>query len=361
MQTGSFAEANVYPPENRTKLLAFQGSSSSMASSSSSSSSGSGLDLTKERELLADPRYEAGLESKKEGRFSDAVEFFSELLASFEDQSESFLAPLYYAYGSTLVCIVEEDGQDEEEEGAGSPGETAAGNAREDDSNLGAEEPEKKKAKEERGAAAAESSAPDSAFAVESTNEGEDSGEEEDDEDDDADLAWKLLDAAREMYQAALDRSPAPDLEIRLHRDQSRVLSRLGDLNMLTSNYGDALVEFEQVSFVHAEVSMIITQTICRKRSSRFGSVSPTPPLRAHASSPMRACRWPSPTSSTSSRTARSTLSSTLLTGARPSLRSGPIVRPKWSPIVSARRAFFKALFPAWLQIKYVDGTSTVT
>ena len=53
--------------------------------------------------LTKDPRYEAGISLRKEGQYEDAIEFFSELLKSFDDESEDppiFLAPLYYDYGS---------------------------------------------------------------------------------------------------------------------------------------------------------------------------------------------------------------------------------------------------------------------
>mgnify|MGYP003350832218 CR=1 FL=1 len=39
--------------------------------------------------LTKDPRYEAGISLRKEGQYEDAIEFFSELLKSFDDETQS--------------------------------------------------------------------------------------------------------------------------------------------------------------------------------------------------------------------------------------------------------------------------------
>ena len=69
-------------------------------------------DAKKAQELREDPRFEAGVCSRTEGNYEDAIAFFSELLKTFDDETDAeepplFLAPLYYNYGSTILCILE--------------------------------------------------------------------------------------------------------------------------------------------------------------------------------------------------------------------------------------------------------------
>ena len=64
-----------------------------------------------EKKLVEDPRFEAGVELRQGSDYEAAIEFFSELAATHDPGNAAdaplWLAPLYYEYGSTLVCVVE--------------------------------------------------------------------------------------------------------------------------------------------------------------------------------------------------------------------------------------------------------------
>jgi len=71
--------------------------------------------------------------------------------------------------------------------------------------------------------------------------------EEEGDDEDDEDLAWSYLNKAREMYSEAIEKLTTTEdkLTRRLSKELARVLNRLGDLNMFTKCWGDAVVEYD--------------------------------------------------------------------------------------------------------------------
>ena len=72
--------------------------------------------------------------------------------------------------------------------------------------------------------------------------EDEDDEEDEEDEDDSA-IAWQCHDTARRLYKSAMGAKSTPELLVQLKRGLARRVNRLGDLNMATSMFGDALVE----------------------------------------------------------------------------------------------------------------------
>lgn len=58
----------------------------------------------KESSLISDPRFEAGLMSRQEGEYDASIDFFAELLKTFEsEETPLHLATLYFNYGSSLV------------------------------------------------------------------------------------------------------------------------------------------------------------------------------------------------------------------------------------------------------------------
>lgn len=58
----------------------------------------------KESSLITDPRFEAGMMSRQEGDYEGSIDFFAELLKTFESsETPLHLAPLYFNYGSSLV------------------------------------------------------------------------------------------------------------------------------------------------------------------------------------------------------------------------------------------------------------------
>ena len=91
-----------------------------------------GWDASAAAELESDPRFEAGVALRKEGQYEDAIAFFAELLKTFDTfdgaaaaaeaageaggkepptpppppKVPPYLAPLYFNYGSTLVCTL---------------------------------------------------------------------------------------------------------------------------------------------------------------------------------------------------------------------------------------------------------------
>ena len=77
---------------------------------------------------------------------------------------------------------------------------------------------------------------------------------------EDEEVAWQMLDVARTLYQEALEAakeeeegesasssSSSSALVASLRKELARVVSRIGDLNMATCRFGDALMEYEQV------------------------------------------------------------------------------------------------------------------
>jgi hypothetical protein len=62
---------------------------------------------SKESSLISDPRFEAGLMSRQSGDYEASIDFFAELLKSYESSENTplHLAPLYFNYGSSLVNV----------------------------------------------------------------------------------------------------------------------------------------------------------------------------------------------------------------------------------------------------------------
>jgi hypothetical protein len=61
-------------------------------------------DEAKETDLVTDPRFEAAIELKCQGKYNDSLEFFSELLKTFEGEESPppFTAPLYFQVRSYI-------------------------------------------------------------------------------------------------------------------------------------------------------------------------------------------------------------------------------------------------------------------
>ena len=205
------------------------------------------------QDLLNDPRFEAAIALKKEGNYEAAADFFGELLKSFDAEEEppQYLAPLYFEYGSTLVCELEKANNDMLEETnpssegpplkktkiaqqSGSSSEFSLAQVPGDEDATQGKEGGEKNGDEEEGEGGGD----------EDRDGEEDEDDEEDEEDeDDSVIAWQCLDTARGLYQSAMDAKSTPELLVQLKRGLARTVNRLGDLNMATSMFGDALVE----------------------------------------------------------------------------------------------------------------------
>jgi len=261
-------------------------------------------DEEKEKDLVTDPRFEAAIELRKQGQYDDSIEFFSEMLKTFEgEEPPVFTAALYFQYGSTLVCSIEADEgsqdhnseQDQKEGTAGKEIENNADKGIAADDTTGkrtieaeiADNGESSSKKARTAAATGESSSSSSSSSADCCNGGGNSGgsvvvddaaEEQSNDDDGSEsegstegstetVAWQCLDTARDLYQQALAllegtaqgeaAAAAADadaprrcesvLAARLRSELARTVSRLGDLNMATGCFADALVEYEQV------------------------------------------------------------------------------------------------------------------
>uniref|UniRef100_A0A7S2SSY7 Tetratricopeptide SHNi-TPR domain-containing protein n=1 Tax=Rhizochromulina marina TaxID=1034831 RepID=A0A7S2SSY7_9STRA len=256
-------------------------------------------DETKVEQVVGDPRYVAGVTMKLEGDYEGAISFFSELLAIHEGEAPPpvHLAPLYFQYGSTILCEKESNAvetqavaaEPKEDEGSGSSSSSTspppAKRARvvkvedkhEAPRGSGPHSPHSPHSQEDTGGTGGEDlqdptlAAPGSGEdprAAEEGGEGEDDGEEE--EDDDEELAWKLLDVARDLFQQALSSLkaglPVDTAKATMHvrSELARTVSRMGDLNMVTGHFGDALVEYEQVLKLREEERDTSVDGICR-------------------------------------------------------------------------------------------------
>ena len=239
-------------------------------------------DEAAEADLLEDPRFVAALAFRKSGSYEDALEFLGELLKTFDDHDSPPLhtALLHYNYGSTLVCIIERQAaveEEEEEENAtneSDPGGFGSSSSRSNSSSSSSSDaadgpaPKRVKTEDPRpstdgGSAPAEEGvlgkhAEDGEEADGADDDNEKGGDEDDendqdevDEEDDETIAWQYLDSARDLYSQGLEQAEASpgsaSLAARLRSDLARAVSRIGDLNLLTGAYGDALVEWEQV------------------------------------------------------------------------------------------------------------------
>ena len=282
-------------------------------------------DEAAEEGLLSDPRYEAATSLRAEGEYEAAIDFFEELLKTFDLASKPppHLAPLFFDLGSTLVCILEaSDTQDVTSVGslksaeeclstdnssASTPDESSSSSSSSSSScgssssrrpldTAGSDrlsEPPQKRKKvdtvKDSSVIAGETCAQQGS--LEHADEcGGETGDDSDDDDeiesdDDVQVAWQYLDQARSCYQEVLDAGKigndsafqagaassdhvaAPfseKLTERLTRALTRTISRLGDLNLLTQSYADALVEFEQVISLREGLRDSTVAGVCR-------------------------------------------------------------------------------------------------
>mmetsp|Transcript_28333 Transcript_28333/g.63287 ORF Transcript_28333/g.63287 Transcript_28333/m.63287 type:complete len:344 (-) Transcript_28333:100-1131(-) len=226
------------------------------------------------QDLLNDPRFEAAIALKKEGNYEAAADFFGELLKSFDAEEEppQYLAPLYFEYGSTLVCELEKANNDMLEETnpssegpplkktkiaqqSGSPSEFSLAQVPGDEDATQGKEGGETNGDEEEGEGRGDE--------ARGGEEDEDDEEDEEDEDDSV-IAWQCLDTARGLYQSAMDAKSTPELLVQLKRGLARTVNRLGDLNMATSKFGDALVEYEVSLKLREQEQDPSVEAVCR-------------------------------------------------------------------------------------------------
>ena len=167
--------------------------------------------------IAGDPRFIAGKRMRRAGRFEQAVQLLTEVLAvategkSEEEQLAPALAPVYYEYGVALMGACREA--------------AAAGEA---DAEASADGPSAKRRKLD-GDADEPGDGGD-----EADDDDDDDGDGDDgDEDDDAAIAWKLVDQARSIFLAAGDGAAA-----------ARCAEQLAGLNVDEARWSDAVVEF---------------------------------------------------------------------------------------------------------------------
>ena len=174
--------------------------------------------------IAGDPRFIAGKRMRRAGRFEQAVQLLTEVLAvATEGKSEAeqlapALAPVYYEYGVALMGACREA--------------AAAGEA---DAEASADGPSAKRRKldgdaDEPGDGGDEADDDDD---DDGDGDGDDDEDDEDDDEDDAAIAWKLVDQARSIFLAAGDGAAA-----------ARCAEQLAGLNVDEARWSDAVVEF---------------------------------------------------------------------------------------------------------------------
>jgi tetratricopeptide (TPR) repeat protein len=270
-------------------------------------------DEAAEEGLLSDPRYEAATSLRAEGQYEAAVEFFEELLKTFDLSSKPppHLAPLFFNLGSTLVCTLETGDTGDETRVAALksaekclPTDNSSASISNNSSTIGSSssiapsvttgtdslsEPPLKRLKAD-GAEVSSATCAQQESTENADESGDDSNEESDEDDeaeseDDVQVAWQYLDQARSCYRdvlnvensgnsstsegstASSDCAAVPlskNLHDRLTRALTRTISRLGDLNLLTQSYADALVEFEQVISLREGLRDSSIDGVCR-------------------------------------------------------------------------------------------------
>ena len=166
--------------------------------------------------IAGDPRFIAGKRMRRAGRFEQAVQLLTEVLAvATEGKSEEEqLAPVYYEYGVALMGACREA--------------AAAGEA---DAEASADGPSAKRRKldgdaDEPGDGGDEADDDDD-------DDGDGDGDDDEDDEDDAAIAWKLVDQARSIFLAAGDGAAA-----------ARCAEQLAGLNVDEARWSDAVVEF---------------------------------------------------------------------------------------------------------------------
>ena len=176
--------------------------------------------------IAGDPRFIAGKRMRRAGRFEQAVQLLTEVLAvategkSEEEQLAPALAPVYYEYGVALMGACREA--------------AAAGEA---DAEASADGPSAKRRKldgdaDEPGDGGDEADDDDDDDGDDGDDDGDGDDDDEDDEDDAA-IAWKLVDQARSIFLAAGDGAAA-----------ARCAEQLAGLNVDEARWSDAVVEF---------------------------------------------------------------------------------------------------------------------
>eukprot|EP00613_Pedinella_sp_CCMP2098_P048577 CAMPEP_0171833538 /NCGR_PEP_ID=MMETSP0992-20121227/9940_1 /TAXON_ID=483369 /ORGANISM="non described non described, Strain CCMP2098" /LENGTH=338 /DNA_ID=CAMNT_0012449175 /DNA_START=125 /DNA_END=1139 /DNA_ORIENTATION=+ len=215
-------------------------------------------DEEKEKDLVTDPRFEAAIELRKQGQYDDSIEFFSEMLKTFEgEEPPVFTAALYFQYGSTLVCSIEadegsQDHNSEQDQKEGTAGKEIENNA---DKGIAADDTTGKRtieaeiadngessSKKARTAAATGESSSSSSSSADCCNGGGNSGgsvvvddaaEEQSNDDDGSESEGSTEGSTETVAWQCLDTAATS--------------TNFGDLNMATGCFADALVEYEQV------------------------------------------------------------------------------------------------------------------
>eukprot|EP00615_Pteridomonas_danica_P006580 CAMPEP_0114343012 /NCGR_PEP_ID=MMETSP0101-20121206/10263_1 /TAXON_ID=38822 ORGANISM="Pteridomonas danica, Strain PT" /NCGR_SAMPLE_ID=MMETSP0101 /ASSEMBLY_ACC=CAM_ASM_000211 /LENGTH=410 /DNA_ID=CAMNT_0001477473 /DNA_START=184 /DNA_END=1413 /DNA_ORIENTATION=+ len=230
-------------------------------------------DEAKEKLLISDPRFEGGVMCRQSGEYEASIEFFAELLKTFESSSTPLhLAPLYFNYGSSMVCNIENLIEDEDEE------KDLAENDQKETPILESSISSRKRSNQEANLNSDEHElSKHEGISAEAAEEEEDDDEEEEDDDDEEEgndedeVAWQCLDMARELYQKALAHPMITnELEKRLKQELARTITRIGDLNMFQNKFADALIEYELSIKLRSENKDPSVENICRLSDSNM-------------------------------------------------------------------------------------------